>query len=148
VWLRSLAKVVAEIGERWSLTIGPPFLDDAGSCSWVAPVLANGSHAVLKIALPHMEGADEIAGLRFWNGDHIVRLLDADASVGAMPLERCRPGTSLRTEAGSEQDRVVAELLRHLWRPPSSERTFRNAASLQLPWANAERAGRNHRWLR
>jgi hypothetical protein len=38
--------------------------------------------------MPHMEARDEIAGLRFWNGEPTVRLLDADESLDAMLLEQ------------------------------------------------------------
>jgi len=73
-----------------------PFDGDDVSCAWVAPVaLATGASAVLKLGMPHMEGEHEIEGLRFWNSDPTVRLLDADDDVGAMLLERCEPGTGL-----------------------------------------------------
>jgi hypothetical protein len=39
--------------------------DTAGSCAWVAPARrADGTSAVLKVAMPHFEGEDEPAGLR------------------------------------------------------------------------------------
>jgi hypothetical protein len=38
--------------------------------------------------MPHMEGANEIQGLRFWNGNPTVQLLEADDDLGAMLLER------------------------------------------------------------
>ena len=51
-----------------------------------------------------MEGEDEIGGLRFWNGDPTVRLFEADNRLGAMLLERCEPGTTLRSLSEAEQD--------------------------------------------
>ena len=57
--------------------------------------LADGTSAVLKLAMPHMEGEHELQGLRFWNGDPAVRVLEADDEHGAMLLERCEPGTVL-----------------------------------------------------
>jgi streptomycin 6-kinase len=65
-----------------------------------------------------MEGEHEIDGLRFWNGGPMVRLLDADDVLGAMLLERCEPRTALRSASALEQDLVLAQLLRRLWRPP------------------------------
>ena len=77
------------------------------SCAWVAPVtLANGTSAVLKLGMPHMEGEHEIEGLRFWNGDPTVRLLEASRDLGAMLLERCEPGTALLALPEPEQDLV------------------------------------------
>jgi streptomycin 6-kinase len=140
-WAGALPTVVAELARRWSLTIGPPFVDSEGSCAWVAPAtLADGTDAVLKVALPHMEGADEIAGLRFWDGEVTVRLLDADEAHGAMLLERCRPGTSLRALPEAEQDAVLGELLPRLWRPPTAERGFRPLSDMLAYWTDETRA--------
>src|SRR5262245_23115355 len=69
-WLDELPVTVQDLERRWSITTGEPFDASEGSCAWVAPATrANGSPVVLKIGLPHMEGADEIRGLRFWDGD-------------------------------------------------------------------------------
>ena len=135
-WLAGLPALIAELAREWSLTIGTSFLDEDGSCAWVAPVtMADGGEAVLKVALPHMEGADEIAGLRFWGGESTVRLLEADESRHAMLLERCRPGTPLRTLAEREQDDVLGELLPRLWRPPPAAPVFRPLTEMLAHWA-------------
>jgi streptomycin 6-kinase len=102
----------------------------------VAPVaLANGRLAVLKLGMPHMEGEHERQGLRFWNGDPTVRLLDADDELGAMLLERCEPGTPLRALPYAEQDLVVARLLRRLWRSPSAPHPFRPLSAMTEYWS-------------
>lgn len=138
-WLHALPDTIAALAREWSLMVGPPFLGD-GSCAWVAPVMrADGSDAVLKVALPHMEGADEIAGLRFWNGDATVRLIDADAMRNALLLERCHPGTSLRDLPEPEQDVVIAALLRRLWRTPLAEHAFRPLRDMLAYWAHETR---------
>src|SRR5687767_13645881 len=98
-------EVLRHLERRWSLTLGRPFQDEGLRGAWVAPVVrADGTPAVLKLALPHMEGEHEIHGLRFWDGDPTVRLLEADEELGAMLLERCEPGTALRARPESEQD--------------------------------------------
>jgi streptomycin 6-kinase len=130
---------------RWPLTIGPPFA--GASCAWVAPVtLADGSAAVLKLATPHMEGEHEIDGLRFWNGDPTVRLIDADETLGAMLLERCEPGTPLRALPEAEQDAVIAALLRRLWRSPQPPHPFRPLAEMIACWSR-ETLADAARWL-
>jgi streptomycin 6-kinase len=114
-WISGLPVLLKQLEARWSLRLGEPF-DHAGSCSWVAPATrANGEPAVLKLAMPHMEGQDEIPGLRFWDGNTTVRLLEADAESGAMLLERCLPGNTLHSESETRQDEVVANLLRRIW---------------------------------
>jgi hypothetical protein len=71
--------------------------------------------AVLKLAMPHMEGKHEIQGLRYRRGRSTVKLLEADEDSGAMLLERCLPGTTLRSEIGPAQDVIIAGVLRRVW---------------------------------
>jgi streptomycin 6-kinase len=145
-WLERLPEVVLELGRRWSLTVGPPFLGDEGSCAWVAPVtLSGGEEAVLKIGLPHMEAAHEIAGLRFWNGRATVQLIDADEALNAMLLESCVPGTLLCRMPESEQDAVMGDLLPRLWRVPSVKSPFRPLRDMLDHWAN-ETLASAERW--
>src|SRR5215813_4948833 len=145
-WLSRLPLTVRELEHRWSLTLGEPFDDDEVSCAWVTTVtLADGSPAVMKVGMPHMENKHEIHGLRFWNGDPTVRVLNADEELGAMLLERCEPGTRLRTLSETEQDRVIANLLHRLWRPPSAPHPFRPLSDLMTYWA-AETSAAAERW--
>src|ERR1700722_6465047 len=126
-WLDRLPDVLRSLERRWALTPDAPLDGDEPSCSYVAAVrTANGTPTVLKIAMPHMEGEHEIQGLRFWDGDPTVLLLEADDQLGALLLERCKPGTTLRTLAEQDQDMVIAGLLRRLWRPPSTPHPFRS----------------------
>ena len=125
--------------------MGEPFRGPEVTAAWVAPVrLADGTPAVLKVGLPHFEVRDEIAGLRFWNGDGAVRLLDADGELNAMLLERCDPGTHLRRLPEPDQDVVLAGLLRRLWRRPPRQ-PFRPLAELTAHWT-AQTLADEHRW--
>jgi streptomycin 6-kinase len=138
-WFAQLPDTLKKLQARWSLTVAVP-VDDA-SCGWVAPaVRADGSRVILKLGMPHMEGADEIQGLRFWNGDGIVRLLEADENLNAMLLERCEPGVPLREMPEPEQDVVIARLLRRLWRKPSELRPFRPLSFMLEQWASEAKA--------
>lgn len=115
-WLDGLPALLRDLTTRWSLQIGQPFDHANVTCSWVAPViLADKTPAILKLAMPHMEGAQEIQGLRFWGGDLTVKLLEADDERGAMLLERCLPGNSLHSEPEPRQDEIIATLLKRLW---------------------------------
>jgi streptomycin 6-kinase len=140
-WLERLPTAVARLRDAWSLELGPAF-DHEGFASWVAPVTrADGSSAVLKLGVPHMEAEHEAEGLRFWDGDGAVRLLDENRELDALLLERCEPGTTLRELPEAEQDVVLAALLRRLWRPVPEEHPFRPLATMTAAWA-AERLGR------
>jgi streptomycin 6-kinase len=135
-WLARLPQTVAACVERWALTLGPPYA--SGSCAWVAPAATRaGEPAVLKIGLPHFEGEQEIAGLRFWAGEATVRLLDADESANAMLLERCVDGTPLATRPEEEQDAVIAGVLQCLWRRPIEPHPFRPLAAMARHWTDA-----------
>ena len=135
-WLDRLPKMLRDLEDRWSLKLGAPFDSDEVSCAWVAPVVgAEGSPAVLKIGMPHMEAEHELDSLRFWEGDPTVQLIDADADLNAMLLERCEPGTVLRTVPEPEQDIVIARLLRRLWRTPSEPHPFRPLATMTAHWS-------------
>lgn len=134
-WLNGLPDKVRTLQDRWSLTVHDAFDHDDVSCAWVAPVIAaHGTPAVLKLGMPHMEAQHELYGLRFWDGDGTVRVLQADENLGAMLLERCQPGTALRRLPEAEQDLVIARLLGRLWRPVSASHPFRPLSVLTDLW--------------
>ena len=140
-WLDRLPQILRSAERRWPLRVGSPFDNAEASCAWVAQVtLANGTEAVLKIGMPHMEAKQEADGLRFWDGDPTVRLLAADGELGAMLLELCQPGSSLREVPESEQDVIIAGLLRRLWRPPSVQQPFRPLSDLMEYWSGEKLA--------
>lgn len=86
-----------------------------------------------------MEAEHEIQGLRFWDGDPSVHLLEADEVFNALLLERCEPGTSLRQLPEPEQDIVVAGLLRRLWRRSAAPHQFRPLGEMTAQWASETR---------
>jgi streptomycin 6-kinase len=133
-WFEQLPNAIQELEGRWSLSIRSPWSDEA-SCAWVAPaVREDGTQVVLKLGMPHMEAADEIEGLRFWDGNPTVRLLEADSNLNALLLERCEPGTSLRDLPEAEQDIVLAELAHRLWRMPPAPHPFRPLSVMIESW--------------
>ena len=137
-----LPDVVREFERRWELILGSPF--DSTTGAWVATAaLPNGKQAVLKVGMPHMESAQEIDGLRFWNGDPTVHLLKSDEAANAMLLERCKPGTALRSLPEAEQDPIIASLLRRLWRVPST--SFRHLSVMLAQWSE-ETLGQREHW--
>ena len=130
-WLARLPETITDLEQRWQLSIGAPFDADA---SWAAPVIRGDTKAVLKIGMPHMEAEHEADGLRFWNGNPTVRLLDADDDLGVMLLERCEPGTPLSDLPEKEQDVVVGSLLRRMWKAPPAGHRFRPLSEMIESW--------------
>ena len=59
-----------------------------------------------------MEGEHELHGLRFWNGDPTVRLLEADEKVGVAIVRRAieEPTRQLADNAGREGALIVEEI--------------------------------------
>jgi streptomycin 6-kinase len=143
-WLRELPALLEDLEKRWSLQAGPPFED--ATCSWVAPALrSDGIPAVLKVGMPHWEGRDEIEGLRFWKGCAAVRLFEAEVQHGAMLLERCLPGTALRSEPEPTQDVIITSLLKRLWEaqaPAGGLGRFRHLSALVESWCSETLAQR------
>jgi len=138
---------VRDLERRWSLTLDAPFDGEDVSCAWVASVtLATGKSAVLKIGMPHFEGEHELQGLLFWDGDPTVLLLKADIGHGAMLLERCEPGTTLRVLSEIDQDVILSALLRRLWRSPATPHSFRPLSALMQYWSG-ETLADSQRWL-
>ncbi len=144
-WLAKLPATIEGLARRWNVRLGAPF--EGATCSWAAAVVcADGGPAVLKVGMPHMEGADEIAGLRLWNGDPTVRLLEGDEELGAMLLERCMPGAALRSQPERVQDEVIAGLLKRLWRVDSSNvrSGFRHLSKMLQFWREETMAQAQH----
>jgi len=127
-WLACLPAIIAGCARRWSLTVLPPFADL--SYNYVAPAIRqDGTHVVLKAGVPHPELSREIAALRHFDGQSIVRLLDLDPKVGVLLLEQLEPGTPLSgIEDDEEATRISARLMRSLWKPALSVHCFATLA--------------------
>jgi streptomycin 6-kinase len=138
-WVAALPAVVAELAERWSLTLDQPY-QPGGRTSWVAPARGRtGQDLVLKVSWRHYEARDEAAGLIAWAGDGAVAVLDAETSdrTSALLLERCVPGTTLTQLPEPEQDVVLTGLLRRLWREPVAGHPFRPLQLMCTQWADS-----------
>jgi streptomycin 6-kinase len=105
----------------------------------VAPARDNaGRDLALKLAWQHDEARHEAAGLRAWAGAGAVRLHDhaTGDATSILLLERCRPGTPLgEALPEAEQDRIVAGLLKRLWRVPVDPAVFRPLQVMCDAWA-------------
>ncbi|MFD4593834.1 aminoglycoside phosphotransferase family protein [Streptomyces rubiginosohelvolus] len=109
-WIAGVPALAAHLLERWQL-----LRDGAvrsGQASLVLPVLRHdGTRAVLKLQLPREETTAALTGLRAWNGDGMVRLLDHDPASSGMLLERL---DGARTLASIDDDDVAMGILADL----------------------------------
>ncbi len=138
-WMANLPRIVDGLAQQWALELGRPF-QPGGVTSWVAPARnIAGEHLVLKVGWCHDEALHEADGLRVWDGDGAVRLLDAlvIGQTSALLLEACEPGTALsEVLPPPEQDVVVAGLLSRLWIKPPAGHPFRSLHSMCDWWAD------------
>ena len=102
--LRELPRIVAESEIRWGLELFSHFPNL--SFNYVVPGRRrDGTEIVLKIGVPdNRELLTEIEALRVFDGQMMVRLIDAVPEKGVFLLERISPGVSLT----GENDDVVA----------------------------------------
>ncbi|MFI9289530.1 aminoglycoside phosphotransferase family protein [Streptomyces werraensis] len=120
-WIAGLPALAAEFLDRWELkrdgAVG------AGEASLVLPVLRrNGTRAVLKLQMPREETTAALIGLRTWNGDGMVRLLDHDPETSTMLLERLNAARTLTSvEDDDAAMGILAELQARLVRVPAPQ---------------------------
>lgn len=119
-WLPRLPGIAARCRDKWGLregamcpTMGMNYIEFARTSA--------GEPVALKVGVPHRELFTEIEALRLYGGRGAARLLDADRDLGAILMQRLRPGTML-WELGDnrEETRIVASVMRELSVPPPS----------------------------
>lgn len=134
-WLRGLPELVGQLAARWSLTLDHHFPEII--INYVAPATrADGTPCVLKLSRFVDETVNEIAALALWDGDGAARLLDADAGIGALLVERLEPGGMLVEVAEADDDAatlIAARVLAQLWRPVPERHGLRSLES----WCDA-----------
>jgi streptomycin 6-kinase len=143
-WLKQLPHAIDACVNRWKLRLERPF--EQSNVSVVFPATTfEGSSAVLKIQFPHPECKHEAEALRRWSGNGAVQLLDDDATLNALLVERCDPGDHLSTVKPEIALDVLTALLPRLWvdadEPFVSLREEAASWAEQLP-SSWERAGR------
>ncbi|WP_179155472.1 aminoglycoside phosphotransferase family protein [Microbispora sp. GKU 823] len=120
-WIAALPRLAADFLDRWTLRLDGP--GRHGMASLVLPVTrADGTPAALKLQPVSEEHATEPVGLRVWDGDGVVRLLDHDPDTGTMLLERLdatRPLSSVADDTAAL--RILAGLLERLVAVPAPE---------------------------
>jgi streptomycin 6-kinase len=134
-WLAALPEIVEQMCRRWKLSLGPAF--EGGCVGFVAPVEREGGERdVLKVSPVDEETRTEADALLFWDGDGTARLLDSDARLGALLLERLEPGTSLEDHPDRDEAITIAcRLLKSLWRPVPAGHPFPLVPDLALRWS-------------
>lgn len=120
-WIAALPGLAADFLDRWILR--PEGHTWHGMASLVLPVTrADGTSAVLKLQQVSEDNSGVAPGLRAWNGNGVVRLLDHDPDTGTMLLERldaARPLSSVVDDDAAMQ--ILAELMARLVAVPAPQ---------------------------
>lgn len=110
-WIHTLPALATKFCSRWRLTPEGDVL--TGYCAVVIPVRQQDGHpAVLKLTWLDEWTKDEPLALRLYDGDGAVQLLDHDAELGALLLERLDHGYTLGDAPIEEAIAVSGGLLR------------------------------------
>ena len=127
-WLTGLPERLADLEQRWSIQIGPPFPNL--SYHYVAPARrADGTPVVLKLGVPNPGLTASIEALRWLDGRGVAQLLESDPEQGTLLIERLEPGRPLT--ALDDDDRataIAAQVMQRLWRPLPARHSFDTAA--------------------
>lgn len=116
IWLTQLPETLAACAEKWDLELHPPFGEL--SYNYVAPATHDGLPVVLKAGVPSREIISEIEALRAFEGNGMVRLLNADPDLGIMLLECLQPGSILSDLDDDEEiTHCAISVLKRLCRP-------------------------------
>jgi streptomycin 6-kinase len=124
-WIERFPALVERFREQWGIVeIGETF--PYVGYAWVAPVtLRDGTRAVLKVAPPDKEFANEYAALKLYEGRGAVRLIDGDPTAVALLLERLEPGAPLADLVDDvAATEIAARTMKTLWQPLPVEHSF------------------------
>jgi streptomycin 6-kinase len=109
-WLAGLSDLVAELARQWSITLGPPLPGgNAAFVTWART--ADGGDAVLKVAIPGPDFADQVRTIAAARGRGYVGLLAHDLSRHAMLQEALGPAMA---DLGLSPERAIAALCQTL----------------------------------
>ncbi|MGI5285373.1 aminoglycoside phosphotransferase family protein [Nonomuraea polychroma] len=153
-WSAGLPALAERYLEQWELRLdGEP---GHGVVSLVLPVIrADGAQAALKLQPVTDENATEAMGLRAWDGDASVRLLDSDPDTGTLLLERLHAGRPLSALPDDiEALKILTELLARLVAHPAPEGMRRLGYIAQAMLDDVDEAltklprEQDRRWLR
>ncbi|MYW00991.1 aminoglycoside phosphotransferase family protein [Streptomyces sp. SID3343] len=118
-WIAALPALAADFLDHWALRPDGPV--GHGMASLVLPVIrADDTLAALRLQPITAENVDVPTGLRTWNGDGKVLLLDHDPDTGTLLLERLdasRPLSAVADDTAAM--RILADLLARLVAVPA-----------------------------
>ncbi|WP_055701500.1 aminoglycoside phosphotransferase family protein [Streptomyces silaceus] len=139
-WLEKLPEAAEQAVALRELTVERMHVPGGRSGLVLLVRRADGTPAVLKLVPPRSRPESERAALAHWGGIGAVRLLDPDASDGAVLLERLHRDVSVRSLPEAKALLEAAGTLRRLWVEPPAGHRFETVAERTGRQAEALRA--------
>ncbi|HVB63407.1 MAG TPA: aminoglycoside phosphotransferase family protein, partial [Nitrolancea sp.] len=112
-WIAGLPALIFATCLKWNLEIENGVANN-GYHAIVLPVRRDGEPYALKLSWPTDRIVDEVIALRAWNGNGAVQLVNADADLGVILMERLDPLRTLRSLNLTDAAGVAGRLLRQL----------------------------------
>lgn len=130
-WLVDLPKLIIELEQRWSVTIGPPL--PGGTEAYVGRARTrDGRDAVVKLGLPAPGFADELRTISDARGRGYVRLLDSAPDLDAMLREALDTSMSRLDQPPERTITLLCQTLRQAWDVPRPAKTVMKEKAAQL----------------
>ncbi|MGA9533732.1 MAG: aminoglycoside phosphotransferase family protein [Anaerolineales bacterium] len=126
-WLAELPARIDRIASLWDLKVEVPFAE-LHYHYVTAAVRLDGSGAVLKLAVPGVEIDREADCLRVYAGEGAPVLLAHDSNLGALLMERVRPGHNLMGLDEAQAIAVACGLMSQLHKPVGESAQFPTVA--------------------
>lgn len=101
-WLAGFAETLAVIERRFAIRTLAPY-EHLTYNLVLAAESKSGEEIVVKLSVPNKELRTEMHALRLHDGQGYVRLIDGDADLGVLLLEKVRPGSPLSGVPNDEQ---------------------------------------------
>jgi streptomycin 6-kinase len=117
-WIRDLPELVAGLERDWSITVGRRY-DGATEAFVAEAVLGDETPAVLKLHIPRVgeQARNEITVLRLAGGEGCARLLRAEATRGALLLERLGRSLHELSLPIARRHEILCAAAARVWRP-------------------------------
>jgi len=143
IWRASLPANIVRLQNQWGLSVGE-VLHGGSEALVIEARNACAEALVLKLLLPAIAEPgqsealknNELSVLRSAQGQGYVRLLEADAAIGAMLMPRLGPPLGQIESKPETQQRVLCETLKKAWRAPTGGINLQTGAQKAL-WLRA-----------
>jgi streptomycin 6-kinase len=136
-WLESLLETLTKLEKQWQIRIQTKS-SSLTRLSYNLVMFASGTDGtsyVLKMSPISDEFTREVEAIKLYNGDGMAKLIKSDTTLAAMLLERLEPGISLwntppdNAKRDDEAKRIIANLMKRLWRKVPEPHTMRTLES-------------------